>query len=138
MSKNKDNQNLLSILILMLMGFSFILFGLLVFFTKNNMIEQLSGGFIIIPGTLLLFYGFRDLRRYQSGIVVIKHDERSAKNRLKASDLGFRFYFASLSILILLNSLKVIDEIAFIALTGPIIAVGIILYYFGYYWFERN
>lgn len=138
MSKRIPKKTIILLLIPIFIGFSVILMGSIVIFTTENIIDKLAGGFIIAPGILVLFYSIRELKRYQNEVLIIKHDERSEKNRLKASEQGFRFYFASFSILILLYTLKVIDEKAFFALTGPIIAVGIILYYFGYYRFERN
>ena len=120
------------------LGIVFILIGVLMFFSSANLLEKLLYGFLIVPGTFILFYSFREFKNRRKGRVIIKHDERSKINRLKGADWGFRFLFVSLAILILLNTVKLIDEIAFVALTGPIIAVGITIYYIGYYWFERR
>ena len=121
-----------------LLGIVFILIGLLMFFSSENILEKLLYGFLIVPGTFILFYSFREFKNRREGRVIIKHDERSKINRLKGADWGFRFLFVSLAILILLNTVKLIDKITFVALTGPIIAVGITIYYIGYYWFERR
>lgn len=121
-----------------LLGIVFILIGVLMYLTSEKMLEQLSYGFLILPGTFILLYSFREFKKRLEKEVVIKHDERSKINKLKGADWGFRFLFVSLAILILLNALNLIDEITFIALTGPIIAIGITVYYIGYYWFERR
>ena len=95
-------------------------------------------GFLIIPGSLLLFYSLSEFKNRRVGKVNIRHDERSERNRLKAAEVGFRFLFVSLLILILFNAMNIIDEIIFVAMTGPIIAIGVTLYYIGYYWFEQR
>ncbi|MFW9904345.1 MAG: hypothetical protein ACFFFH_08445 [Candidatus Thorarchaeota archaeon] len=120
------------------LGIVFILIGVLMFVSSENTFEKLLYGFLIVPGAFILLYSLREFKNRRDGRVIIKHDERSKINRLKGADWGFRFLFVSLAILILLNTVKLIDEIAFVALTGPIIAIGITIYYIGYYWFEQR
>ena len=133
-----QTQKFFPLVIPALLGIVFILIGVLMFFSSANFLEKLFYGFLIIPGAFILFYSLREFKNRREGRVIIKHDERSKINRLKGADWGFRFLFVSLAILILLNTGNLIDEIAFVALTGPIIAIGITIYYIGYYWFERR
>jgi len=121
-----------------LIGIANILIGVLWFFSLEDMFYQLMSGFLIIPGSLLLFYSLSEFKNRRVGKVNIRHDERSERNRLKAAEVGFRFLFVSLLILILFNAMNIIDEIIFVAMTGPIIAIGVTLYYIGYYWFEQR
>ena len=99
---------------------------------------MLLSGFFIMPGIIILLYSFREFKHRQKGAANIKHDERSEINRLKATDLSFRFLLISLMALIALNGAKIIDDTVFVALTGPILAVGITLYYITNYWYERG
>jgi zinc transporter ZupT len=138
MTIETQKQRLLPLLVPALIGIVNILMGVLGFFLIEDLFYQVLSVFLIIPGTLILLYSFREFKNRQVEKPHIKHDERSEKNRLKAADLGFRFLFVIFLILILLNAIKVINEIVFVAVTGPIIAVGITLYYIGYYWFERR
>ena len=138
MYMDAQTQKFFPLVIPALLGIVFILIGVLMFFSSANFLEKLFYGFLIIPGAFILFYSLREFKNRREGRVIIKHDERSKINRLKGADWGFRFLFVSLAILILFNTMNLIDEIAFVALTGPIIAVGITIYYIGYFWFERR
>ena len=138
MSIEVQKQKSFPLIIPALIGIANILMGVFGFFLLEELLYQVLSGFLIIPGTLILLYSFREFKHRRERKVIIKHDERSERNRLKAADLGFRFLFVSLLILILLNAMNVINEIVFVAVTGPIIAVGVTLYYLGYYWFEQR
>jgi len=121
-----------------LLGVVLILMGVLGLFTSENALDILLSGFFIIPGTLLLLYSFKQFKQRQKKVSIIRHDERSELNRLKATDWSFRFLYISLLVLIVLNAINLVNNIVFVALTGPIIAVGITLHYFLYYWYERR
>jgi Ca2+/Na+ antiporter len=121
-----------------LLGVTLILMGVLGLFSSENTLDILLSGFFVIPGTLLLLYSFTEFKQRQKRVSIIRHDERSEINRLKATDWSFRFLYISLMILIVLNAINLVDNIVFVALTGPIIAVGISLHYFLYYWYERR
>ena len=120
------------------LGITLILMGVLGIITNENTLNILLSGFFFIPGSLLLLYSFKEFKRRQITGLIIRHDERSVTNRLKATDWSFRFLYISLMVLIVLNAINFIDNIAFVALTGPIIAVGILLQYFLYYWYEQR
>jgi len=121
-----------------LLSVALILMGVLGLFTSENTLNILLSGFFIIPGTLLLLYSFKQFKQRQKKVSIIRHDERSELNRLKATDWSFRFLYISLLVLIVLNAINLVNNIVFVALTGPIIAVGITLHYFLYYWYERR
>ncbi len=138
MSAETQKHKSLFLLIPALIGISNILVGIFGLFLLGELLYQVLSGFLILPGTLILLYSIREFKHRQGERRGIKHDERSERNRLQAADVGFRFLFVSLLILILLNALKVINEIIFVAVTGPIIAIGVTVYYLGYYWFEQR
>lgn len=121
-----------------LLGITLILMGVLGIITSENTLNILLSGFFFISGIWLLLYSFKEFKQRKTKGIIVKHDERSVKNRLKATDRSFRFLYISLMALIVLNAINFITNIAFVALTGPIIAVGISLQYFLYYWYERR
>ena len=116
----------------------FILIAVVGLFSSNNIIDQLLRGFFVIPGMIILFLSFREFKVKRTTKLIIKHDERSKINRLKAADLAFKFLFVSLATLIVLNAVNLINEIAFVAMTGPIIAIGVSFYFICFYWFEKR
>ncbi|MFW9854400.1 MAG: hypothetical protein ACFFFG_05040 [Candidatus Thorarchaeota archaeon] len=132
------NPRLFLILIPPLLGSIIALMGIFGFFSSKNTLDQLLSGFLIFPGILILIYSYRDFKYRRKGVTTIRHDERSEINRLKSADAAFRFFFVTLAFLILINSIGIIDEVIFVALTGPIVAGGIIIYYIGFYWAERR
>ncbi len=138
MSIETQKQRSFPLIVPTLIGFANILIGVFGLFLLGDLFYQLLSGFLIIPGILILLYSFKEFKHRRESQLTIKHDERSERNRLRAAELAFRFFFVSLSILILLNAMNVINEIIFVAVTGPIIAVGVTLYYLGYYWFEQR
>ncbi|MFX0095995.1 MAG: hypothetical protein ACFFBD_29925, partial [Candidatus Hodarchaeota archaeon] len=125
MSPRIQKQKLLPLVVPTLIGIAFITLSGIGFFTSENMFITLLSGFFIILGTFILFFSLREFNYRRKGVLIIKHDERSEINRLKATDWGFRFLLISLMVLIVLNTIRLINEIAFVALIGPIIAVSI-------------
>ena len=79
-----------------------------------------------------------DFNTRMRGGKTIKLDERLMTNQLKASDRSFRLLIALLLVLILLNSLKIIPDMAVVALVGPICAFAMVLYYFNFYRYDRR
>ncbi len=138
MAIETQKQSSFPLIVPALIGIVNILVGVFGFLLLEDIIYQVMSGFLIIPGMLILLYSFKEFKHRQEGQLKIKHDERSERNRLRAAELAFRFFFVSFLILILLNAMNVINEIIFVAVTGPIIAVGVTLYYLGYYWFEQK
>ncbi|MFX0015968.1 MAG: hypothetical protein ACFFB2_16110 [Promethearchaeota archaeon] len=138
MSIENQKRSSLPLVLPTLIGIAIMLVGVMGLFSLGDIFYQILSGFLIIPGSLILYYSIREFRNRRVGKLIIKHDERSEKNRLKAADLGFRFLFISLLILILFNAMNLINEIIFVAITGPVISIGITLYYLGYYWFEQR
>lgn len=138
MVSEAHNQKTFPLVIPTLLGVVLIFMGVLGLFTSKNTNEILLGGFTIVLGTSLLLYSFKEFKRRNKNGSIISHDERSITNRLKATDWSFRFLYLSLMVLIVLNAMNLVNNIAFIALTGPIIAVGVSLQYFLYYWYDRR
>ena len=138
MGSEAHNQKTFPLVIPTLLGVVLIFMGVLGLFTSKNTNEILLGGFTIVLGTSLLLYSFKEFKRRNKNGSIISHDERSITNRLKATDWSFRFLYLSLMVLIVLNAMNLVNNIAFIALTGPIIAVGVSLQYFLYYWYDRR
>ncbi len=131
-------QKTFPLVIPILIGGVLILMGGLGVYTSETPTEILLNGLIIIIGTSLLLYSFREFKRRQENVSIISHDERSITNRLKATDWSFRFLYISLMVLIVLNAMNLVNNMSFVALTGPIIAVGVSLQYFLYYWYEQR
>ena len=138
MSNEANKQRSFPLIGPFLIGLVNVLIGFFGLFLLGDPFYQLLSVFLIIPGILILLYAFKQFKDRREGQLTIKHDERSERNRLRAAELGFRFFFVSLLILILLHAMNVINEIIFVAVTGPIIAMGVTLYYVGYYWFEQR
>ncbi len=138
MASEAYRQKIFPLVIPILLGGVLILMGVLGLYTSETTNEILLGGFIIILGTSLVLYSFREFKLRHQNVSIINHDERSITNRLKATDWSFRFLYISLTVLIVLNAMNLVNNIAFVALTGPIIAIGVSLQYFLYYWYDRR
>ncbi|MCZ7355474.1 MAG: hypothetical protein O8C66_13310 [Candidatus Methanoperedens sp.] len=65
-------------------------------------------------------------------------DERSELNTLRASRTGFMFLYVSITVLFTLLGLKLINEMIFTALIGPVFAVASVLYVLLFYRYERG
>lgn len=138
MSKETSIERWILLLIPTFIGIVFIIIAISGILSTQNLTDQLVSLFILILGSLTLLYSINEFKIRGEGIEVIKHDERSMINRLKASDLGFRYFFVSLSILVVLNTLSIIDNVAVVAIIGPLIALGVIIQFSTYYWFEKK
>jgi len=133
-----QKQRIILLIIPILLSIFLIIMGVFEILLGEETLDQLLGGFLIVPGVFILLHSLRETKNRHERRLIIKHDERSIINRLKAADLAFRFLFLTLALLIVLNALKIINEIIFVAITGPIIALGVLCYNIGFYWFERR
>ncbi|WP_455465227.1 hypothetical protein [Candidatus Hodarchaeum mangrovi] len=138
MTINIHKQRIIFLIIPIFLGFFLITMGILGILFGEETLDRLLGGFLIIPGVFILLHSITEAKNRHERRLIIKHDERSIINRLKAADLAFRFLFITLALLIVLNALKIINEIIFVAITGPIVALGVLCYNISFYWFERR
>jgi len=78
-------------------------------------------------------FGYR-----RAGNVKIRIDEQVEMNALKASKNAFEFIYISLAILFAFLGIGIIDEHVFAIVTGPILAIGIVIYLLAYYLYEKR
>ena len=116
----------------------FIIWGIIwLLFLKTEILGKVISGFFIIFGITFFLYSIREISKYKkTGDVKIRIDERAKINNLKASRNAFEFIYISLAILIAFWGSGVIDEHIFAALTGPILAIGIVTYLLAYHIYE--
>jgi len=138
MSSINSKSKLLSILLPASIGGVLILVGILAIFIGEDGLDVLLSVVLMISGVFILFYTFREFNTKRKGVEIIKNDERSRTNRLKASDLSFRFAYVLIMLLNLFNAFNLIDDTNYVALTRPILAIGIGLYIVSYNLFERR
>jgi Ca2+/Na+ antiporter len=118
----------------------FIIWGAVwLFFSGTGVPGNIFGGFFIIIGAVFFAYSFREVLQYKkTGEVKTRSDERSELSGLRASRNGFEFLLISTAILTALWGFKLINEIAFLALIGPVFAIGVAVYILSYYMHERR
>ena len=118
----------------------FIIWGAVwLFFSGTGVPGNIVGGFFIVIGAGFFVYSFREVLHYKkTGEVKTRSDERSELSGLRASRNGFEFLLISTAILIALWGFKIINEIAFVALIGPVFAIGVAIYILSYYMHERG
>ncbi len=123
-------------------GIFFLLWGMLwlALYYENTFGKALSGFFIIF-GIFISIKSYRKWKRWKDSEVhadEVLIDERSELNLLRASRAGFMFLYASISLLFALLGLRLINEIIFTALMGPVFAVASVLYVLLYYRYEKG
>ncbi|MHA2226831.1 MAG: hypothetical protein ACXAC8_16580 [Candidatus Hodarchaeales archaeon] len=138
MSLRTNKSGTVSLVIPALVSGIFILVAVVSFLAGTEILDIIFSAFFLILGFIILIYLFREFRYRQSGELIIKHDERSKLNRFKAGDLSFRFQSVLIMLLILFNAFNLLNDTAFVALTGPIVAIGVTFYYLSYFWYERR
>ena len=116
----------------------FISTGLLLLYFIQNIIDLILGIFFLSVGTILLLYLIKANKSLDSYSKATNFDERSEINRLKASDLSFKFLFVSINILILVYALNPIPVEIFVAFLSPLLAFSIIIYLGYFYWHEKE
>jgi uncharacterized membrane protein HdeD (DUF308 family) len=122
-----------------LMGIIFVLWGILwlALYYENTFTfgRELSGFFIVLG----IFIAIQSYRKWKKGkYSETLTDERSELNLLRASRVGFLFLYVSVGILGALLGLRLINEIIFTALMGPVFAAASVIYVLSFYGYEKG
>jgi hypothetical protein len=125
-----------------LVGILFVLWGMLwlELYYENTFGKALSGFFIIL-GIFMLIKSYSKWKRWKDSETLIDEaltDERSELNLLRASRACFMILYVSIGVLFTLLGLRLINEIIFTALMGPVFAVASILYVLLFYRYEKD
>ncbi|MGB8216570.1 MAG: DUF2178 domain-containing protein [Candidatus Methanoperedens sp.] len=125
-----------------LVGIVFVLWGILwlALNYENTFGKELSGFFIIL-GIFMSIQTYRKWKKWKDSDIPTDEaltDERSELNQLRASRAGFIFLYVSIGVLGTLLGLRLINEIIFTALMGPVIAVASVLYVLLFYRYEKG
>ena len=125
-----------------LIGIVFVLWGILwlALYYENTFGKALSGFFIIL-GIFMSIKTYLKWKKWKDSDIHTDEtltDERSELNQLRASRAGFIFLYISIGVLGTLLGLRLINEIIFTALMGPVIAVASVLYVLLFYRYERG
>ena len=120
-----------------LMGIIFVLWGILwfVLYYENTFGKALSGFFIVF-GIYISIQSYRKWKNGEDSEALT--DERSELNLLRASRAGFMFLYVLIGVLFTLLGLRLINEIIFTALMGPVFAVASVLYVLLFYRYEKD
>ena len=125
-----------------LVGIVFILWGILwlALYYENTFGKALSGLFIIL-GIFISIKSYSKWKKWKDSDINTDEaltDERYELNQLKASRAGFIFLYVSVGVLGTLLGLRLINEIIFTALMGPVFAVASVLYVLLFYRYEKG
>lgn len=125
-----------------LVGIFFVLGGILwlASYYEDTFGKELSGYFIIL-GVFISIKSYSKWKKLKDSDIHTDEaltDERLELNLLRASRAGFIFLYLSIGVLGTLLGLKLINEIIFTALMGPVIAVASILYVLLFYRYEKG
>jgi len=123
-------------------GIFFVLVGILwlALYYENTFVKALSGYFIIL-GIFISIKSYSKWKKWKDSDIPTDEaltDERYELNLLKASRAGFIFLYVSIGVLGTLLGLRLINEIIFTALMGPVIAVASFLYVLLFYRYEKG
>lgn len=125
-----------------LIGVFFVLWGILwlALYYENTFGKALSGFFIVL-GVFMSIKSYSNWKRWKDSETLPDEaltDERSELNLLRASRAGFMFLYVSIGLLFALLGLRLINEIIFTALMGPVFAVASVLYVLSFYRHEKD
>ena len=125
-----------------LIGIFFVLGGIiwLALYYDDAFGKALSGYFIIL-GIFISIKSYSKWKKWKDSDIDTDEaltDERYELNMLKASRAGFIFLYISIGVLGTLLGLRLINEIIFTALMGPVIAVASFLYVLLFYRYEKG
>ncbi len=125
-----------------LVGIFFILWGMLwlALYYENTFGKALSGFFIIL-GIFMSIKTYSKWKKWKNSDIHTDEaitDERSELNLLRASRAGFMFLYGSITVLFTLFGFKLINEIIFTALMGPVFAIASVLYVMLFYRYEKG
>ena len=125
-----------------LTGIFFILWGMLwlALYYEDTFGKALSGYFIIL-GIFISIKSYSKWKKWKDSDIHTDEaltDERYELNQLKASRAGFIFLYVSIGVLGTLLGLRLINEIIFTALMGPVFAVASVIYVLSFYRHEKG
>jgi Ca2+/Na+ antiporter len=125
-----------------LAGIVFVLWGILwlALYYENTFGKALSGFFIIL-GIFISIKSYSKWKKWKDSDIHTDEtitDERSELNTLRASRAGFIFLYISVGVLGTLLGLRLINEIIFTALMGPVFAVASVLYVLLFYRYDKG
>ncbi|MFX1251794.1 MAG: hypothetical protein ACFFCZ_09320 [Promethearchaeota archaeon] len=123
-------------LIGIIVGIVIIVWSAIWFFLDTTFVGKLLSGILIITGVGILVYVIKEIQIMKKEVKKVRFDERGRINRYKASDRGFWFFFVALMVSILLYTFNLINEVVFISLTQLIVAMGTVIFFLSYYFFE--
>jgi len=125
-----------------LVGIFFVLWGILwLALYYENTLGKLLSGFFIIFGIFISIKSYIKLKRWKDSDIHTDEaltDERLELNLLRASRAGFMFLYVSIGVLFTLLGLRLINEIIFTALMGPVFAIASVLYVLLFYRYEKG
>ncbi len=107
----------------------------------ENTFSKVLSGFFIILGIYMTIKTYSKWKRWKDSDIHTDKaliDERSELNLFRASRAGFMFLYISITILFILLGFKLINEIIFIALMGPVFAIASVVYVLLFYRYERG
>ena len=120
-----------------LTGIFFALWGFLwLALYYENLFGRLLSGFFIFFGTFIFVKNYNKLKKGDLEEILI--DERMELNMLRASKKGFLFMLAATGFFLLLFGLRIINEILFVSLMGPVFAIASVLYVWTYHRYEKG
>lgn len=120
-----------------LTGIFFALWGVLwLALYYENLFGKLLSGFFIIFGIFIFVKNYTKLKKGNYEDILI--DERMELNMLRASKKGFVFMLEATGFLLLLFAIRIINEILFVALMGPVFAIASVLYVWTYHNMRRG
>jgi uncharacterized membrane protein len=133
---NKQQKRVVRRLIL---GLLYIILGTgILFFVELNPLRQTIGFLFLFLGGLFLIHSWLSFVRYKkTGEFKPVLDERLELNSLKASRKGFVTLISLFAALMILKAFEVIDDTVFVSLTGPVFALGLIVYFVFYFYYEK-
>jgi hypothetical protein len=125
-----------------LVGGFFVLWGMLwlALYYENTFVKALSEYFIIL-GIFILIKSYSKWKKWKDSDIHSDEahtDERYELNQLKASRAGFIFLYIAVGVLGTLLGFRLINEIIFTALMGPVFAIASILYVMLFYRYEKG
>jgi MFS family permease len=94
-----------------------------------------------ILGIFMLIKSYSKWKRWKDSDIHTDEaltDERSELNLLRVSKAGFMFLYGSIAVLFTLLGLRLINEIIFTALMGPVFAVASVFYVLLFYRYEKG
>ena len=125
-----------------LVGIFFVLWGILwLALYYENTLGKLLSGFFIIFGIFISIKSYIKLKRWKDSDIHTDEaltDERLELNLLRASRAGFMFLYVSIGVLFTLLGLRLINEIIFTALMGPVFAIASVLYVLLFYRYGKG